>query len=250
MKRPWITLIVAANLAVIIALAFLYPHLMVSPGPLMPAHAQLGTDCFACHTPLLGASAGRCITCHAVADIGVRSTTGVALVRTGPAARTPFHQHLVAQNCLACHSDHQGSRIGQSIRMTFSHVLLQPATQASCATCHTAPANNFHRGLTTSCSQCHGTERWTPATFDHTRLFQLDRDHNAPCATCHVNNDTSRYTCYGCHEHQPDRISARHLREGIRDFQNCVSCHRSAHGEPERPGGRDRREGRGGRERD
>ena len=78
MKRPWIMLLVAANLAVIMALAFIYPHLMVSPGPLVPAHAQLATDCFACHTPLRGASADRCVTCHAVADIGVRSTTGVA----------------------------------------------------------------------------------------------------------------------------------------------------------------------------
>jgi len=244
MKRPWIMLIVAANLAVIIALAFIYPHLMVSPGPLMPAHAQLATDCFACHTPLRGASADRCVTCHAVADIGVRSTAGVALARTGLGARVPFHQHLVAQDCLACHTDHQGSRIGQGTRMSFSHALLQQAMQANCATCHTAPANNLHRGLTTGCAQCHGTERWTPATFDHARLFLLDRDHNVPCATCHVNNDTRRYTCYGCHEHQPDRIGARHRREGIRDFESCVSCHRSAHGEPEGRGGRDRRDGR------
>jgi hypothetical protein len=244
MKRPWIMLIVVANLVAIVALTFVYPHLMVSPGPLVPAHAQLATDCFACHAPLRGASADRCVTCHAIADIGVRFTTGAAFARKGPAARTPFHQHLVAQDCLACHSDHQGSRIGQSSRMTFSHALLQPAMQASCATCHKAPATNFHRGLAAGCAQCHGTERWTPATFDHAQLFRLDGDHDAPCATCHVNNDTSRYTCYGCHEHQPDSISAKHLSEGIRNFQNCVSCHRSAHGEPAG------REGRGGREKD
>ncbi len=164
------------------------------------------------------------------------------------ALRTQCSFHL--QNCVSCHSEHQGSRIGQGTRMAFSHALLQPATQAHCATCHTAPATALHRGLTTGCAQCHSTVRWTLATFDHARLFVLDRDHNAPCATCHVNNDTSRYTCYGCHEHQPDRIGARHRREGIRDFQNCVSCHRSAHGEPEGRGGRDRREERGGRERD
>ncbi len=250
MKRPWILLVVLANLGVIIALAFIYPHLMVSPGPLMPAHAALATDCFACHTPLLGAASGRCTTCHAVAAIGLRSSTGVALVRTGSAARTPFHQHLQAQNCLACHSDHQGSLVGQGIGRSFSHALLQPAMQQNCVGCHTAPDNALHRGVGNTCAQCHGTTRWSPATFDHTRFFVLDGDHNAPCATCHVNNDTSRYTCYGCHEHQPDRIAAKHIREGIRDFQNCVACHRSAHGEPGRGGGGDRREGRGGRERD
>lgn len=247
MKRPWLLLVVVANLAVIVALAFLYPHLMISLGALVPAHAKLATDCFACHAPLRGASADRCISCHAVADIGVRTTAGGARARTGTAPQTPFHAQLLAQNCLACHSDHQGSQIGQSARMRFSHALLKPATQANCATCHTAPATTFHRGLATGCVQCHGTERWTPATFDHSRHFLLDRDHNAPCATCHVNNDTSRTTCYGCHEHQADRISAKHLREGIRDFQNCASCHRSAHGEP---AGGGRREGRDGRKKD
>ncbi len=242
MKRPWILIIVAANLIGIVALAFLYPHLMVSPGPLMPAHATLATDCFACHAPFSGASTDRCVACHAVADIGVRSTTGVVLARTGPAARTPFHQQLIAQDCLACHGDHQGSAIGQSTRTSFSHALLQTATQANCATCHVAPAGPLHRNLTTGCAQCHGTRRWTPATFDHARLFLLDRDHDAPCATCHLNNDTSRYTCFGCHEHQPDRITAKHQREGIRDVQNCVACHRSAHGEPQGRGDRGRRD--------
>jgi hypothetical protein len=245
MKRSWIMVIVLANLAVIVALAFVYPHLMVSPGPLETAHAHLATDCFACHTPFRGASADRCVTCHAVADIGLRTTTGIAKVRTGSKAPVPFHQHLQAQNCLACHSDHQGSRIGQDARMHFTHGLLQPTMQTNCATCHTPPANTLHRGFTAGCAQCHSTEGWTPSTFDHTRLFLLDGDHNAPCATCHVNSDTSRYTCYGCHEHQPDRISALHQREGIRNFQNCVACHRSADDEPEGHGERgEEREGR------
>jgi len=243
-------LVVAANLAVIVALACIHPNLMVSPGTLVLAHAQLATNCFACHAPLRGAAAERCVACHAVADIGVRTTAGIVLARAGPAAGTPFHQHLLARNCLACHSEHQGSRIGKNSRMTFSHAVLQPATQANCATCHMVPANDFHRGRTTGCAQCHGTAHWKPATFDHARFFLLDRDHNAPCATCHVNDDTSRYTCYGCHEHQPDRIRAKHLREGIRDFQNCVSCHRSAQEEPEHRGRRDRREGRGARDSD
>jgi hypothetical protein len=41
---------------VLVALAFAYPHLMVSPGPLVKGHAELATDCFACHAPWRGAS--------------------------------------------------------------------------------------------------------------------------------------------------------------------------------------------------
>ena len=72
---------IAANLVVLVALAFVYPHLMVSPGRSSPAHAELTTDCFACHAPLRGAAAERCIACHAVADIGLRTTKGVAAGR-------------------------------------------------------------------------------------------------------------------------------------------------------------------------
>ena len=41
--------ILAANLIVLAILAFVYPHLMVGPGKLIPGHAKLESDCFACH---------------------------------------------------------------------------------------------------------------------------------------------------------------------------------------------------------
>jgi hypothetical protein len=59
----------------------------------------------------------------------------------------------------------------------------------------------------------------------------LDGDHNVACATCHSDNDTAHYTCFGCHEHQPGAIRSKHLREGISNFESCVKCHHSAHGE-------------------
>jgi len=36
------------------------------------------------------------------------------------------------------------------------------------------------------------------------------------------------YTCYGCNEHSPANIRREHTEEGIRNFDNCVECHRSA----------------------
>ena len=66
MRRGWLMALISANLAVLIALVFIYPHLMVSPGPVVSAHAEINTDCFACHAPLRGASSGRCIACHAL----------------------------------------------------------------------------------------------------------------------------------------------------------------------------------------
>ena len=75
MKRPWIWITIVANLIGLIVLAFVYPSAMVSPGALIPAHAELAGNCFACHAPFRGTAFGRCVKCHALADIGTRTTT-------------------------------------------------------------------------------------------------------------------------------------------------------------------------------
>ncbi len=235
-------MLIAAALLAIIALAFAYPHFMVSPGPLVAGHRGLTTDCFACHSPWHGADSRRCIQCHAVAGIGVRTTKGVPVPERR--VKTSFHQELIEQDCMACHSDHQGSIRLQRSRKPFSHALLREATRDRCQICHSAPRDAIHSNLNVTCSQCHASSHWKPATFDHDTLFLLDRDHNTDCTTCHTGGDFSRYTCYGCHEHQQDRVRAEHLEEGIRDFSDCVKCHRSAREEPGRNGSR------GGRERD
>lgn len=217
--------VLAANLIVIAILAFVYPNLMVGPGKLIPGHKQLETDCFACHAPLLGAASERCVSCHKPAEIGRLTTTGKPIVK--PLTSAPFHQKLINQDCVACHSDHAGvKRFRQQGR--FNHALLQKATLDQCQTCHKTPADSLHRQISGNCSRCHNQNKWKPATFDHRKYFDLDRDHNASCVTCHLSNDYSRYTCYGCHEHSQSSIRRKHIEEGIRDFDNCVECHRNA----------------------
>jgi len=280
--RRWLWWLIGANLVALLALVFIYPHLMLSPGPLVAAHAELTTDCFACHVPGRGASAARCSVCHLPADIGLRSTHGVKIVQRK--VGTAFHQQLSEPDCMACHSDHLGPKLTQRSRKPFSHALLRPEVRSGCAACHQAPVNAVHTGLTVPCSQCHKPEAWKPAgfdhatlsptarlncqtchqppagalhrqivgncqqchavtgwkpaTLDHSRYFVLDGNHNVACATCHANDDYSRYSCYGCHEHAPDRIRSIHREEGIADLANCVRCHRSASGEGGREGGR------------
>jgi hypothetical protein len=282
MKGRWLKFVVAANLIALLVLAFIYPHLMVSPGALVQGHAELATDCFACHAPWRGAASDRCVSCHAPADIGLRTTQGVAVVQGVPASapvtlrptRAAFHQQLIEQDCMACHSDHAGPQLTQRSRKpfshslllagvrdrcdschvrptdrlhpnltapcgtchtadrwkpaTFKHSLLAPAVLNNCQSCHQAPTDALHRQLQGNCQQCHSPERWKPASFEHQKYFVLDRDHDTDCVTCHLGNEFGRYTCYGCHEHTPAKIRAEHEKEVIRDYENCVKCHRSA----------------------
>lgn len=162
---------IVANLLVLVALAFVYPHLMVSPGPLVPDHAALATDCFACHAPLRGASTDRCIACHELPDIGLRTTKGLAIKAVSAAGATQlkmsFHKELTEQNCMACHSGHAGPKLTQRGRKPFLHALLRVETRDRCESCHTAPRNDMHQKLSIGCAQCHKAEAWKPASFDH-----------------------------------------------------------------------------------
>ena len=220
-----VKLILAANLIVFAVLAFVYPHLMVGPGKLIPGHNALEADCFACHASFMGADSARCVSCHKPADIGRLTTVGDPVLK--PLTSTPFHQKLINEDCIACHSDHAGVKRFR-VQGRFNHALLQKATRDECQSCHKSPKDSLHQQITGSCGQCHSQDKWTPATFDHAKHFELDRDHNTRCVTCHVRNDFSRYTCYGCHEHTLESIRRKHIKEGIRDYDNCTECHRNA----------------------
>jgi len=224
MKNKVALLFVAANLVAIVIFVFLYPHVMISPGNPIDAHAKLAKDCFSCHTPFLGSSPEKCINCHAVNDIGKKTTKGLPIL--AEQRKVAFHQTLVQKDCISCHSDHKGVKAFRPISQ-FSHNLLEPDLQQQCSSCHLSPTDELHRQVKNSCTQCHTQEAWKPAAFDHDKYFRFDRDHNTECETCHVENNYANYTCYGCHEHSRSKVREEHYEEGIRDYAVCVECHRS-----------------------
>ena len=243
--KPLVRWILALNLVAATVLVFVYPHLMISPGKLIPGHRDLEADCFACHAAWRGSAAERCIACHTPQDIGRVTTLGKPIVRTK--LTVPFHQELLQDDCTACHSDHAGAK-RYEWRSRFDHALLKTSSRDRCSSCHQTPSDDLHRQVEGNCSQCHSQSRWTPATFDHDQYFALDRDHRTRCATCHPRNDYKQYTCYGCHEHTPANIRREHVEEGIGDYENCVECHFSANEHDIRGRGRSGHEGREGRE--
>ncbi len=238
-------IILVLVLCVIAILTFAYAPLMVAPGPLIAEHQSLNGDCFACHTAFRGVDSAKCVTCHQTSSIGRLTSKGLPIAK--PSTSATFHKELSRQDCVSCHSDHQGVKRYQVTRK-FDHSLLQSETRLYCQNCHKPPVDNLHQQIKNECAQCHTQKKWKPATFAHNKFFVLDHDHSATCVTCHVANDYKKYTCYGCHEHTPAKIKREHLEEGIRNFDNCVECHRS--GDKDEAKGGEGNEGKELKERD
>ena len=97
-------------------------------------------------------------------------------------------------------------------------------TPQTCVSCHAEPQEHLG-AFGTDCAQCHTTQTWQGATFDHVFPLNHGEGGNIACQTCHTTTNFKEYTCYGCHDHDPARIQAQHLEEGISDFQDCVRCH-------------------------
>jgi hypothetical protein len=223
--------------------------LFTTRGVALPAggtafHQQLQQpDCMACHTD----HAGPALAGHSPVGFRHELLQPAAMTRCGtchqaPAgAWAPLHKAVAATNCSDCH------RTSGWKPASFRHEALLPAQRSQCATCHTPPAGVLHRRFAgVNCAQCHSTAAWEPSSFAHDRFFRLDGDHAAACDTCHADGNVARYTCYGCHEHQPAQTLALHREEGIANIANCVRCHRGGgDGDGGEGGeGESRREGR------
>lgn len=152
-------MILAANIIAITVLVFAYPNLMVGPGKLINGHKQLETDCFACLTTLVGATSERCVVCHKSAEIGRLTSAGKPIAK--PLTSTPFHQKLLSQDCIACHSDHAGVKQFRQ-QGHFNHALLKSETLKERQGCHKSPKDALHEQITGNCSQCHNQEKWEP----------------------------------------------------------------------------------------
>ena len=154
--------------------------------------------------------------------------TTIGVMRRDDARAMPFHQALTEKNCLGCHSDHEGMKAYRA-PVSFSHQLLAPEVRTQCASCHKKPEDVLHQKITGACIQCHNQTKWRATTFDHSKFFELDSRHKVACATCHTSRDFKSYSCFGCHEHQRDKIAAFHRKRGIRNVENCTNCHKNAH---------------------
>ncbi len=180
---------------------------MASPGALSRPHASLEHNCAACHTPIKGVEASRCIACHANDE---------ALLQRQP---TAFHAAI--GSCRACHLEHRGvarrptdmdhaalARVGlgqlkgtggaadegDALRKQLVAWIgrggsadrvpaLNPEITAheavlDCAACHSNKDPHVQL-FGQDCAQCHATKRWAIPEFRHPSPRSTD------CAQCH-----------------------------------------------------------------
>ncbi len=218
-------LLIILVIITIIALSFIYPHMMFNPGKLVHGHQDIKNNCLACHQPFWGINDQKCIGCHKLSEIGKKNPLSASIINSEE--KILFHEKLKNQECTACHTDHKGINPQTSISK-FDHSMIAGMNMNDCSSCHTKPADSFHASLKENCIKCHTTSLWKPATFDHSAWFILDNDHNTDCKTCHITSNFKAYTCYGCHEHSESKMYEEHSEEGISNISDCISCHKSA----------------------
>lgn len=223
-----IVYITAILVSIIIAFfCFLEPARMISPGHVISGHKSIEKNCLSCHQVFQGSTDKQCINCHKVRDIGVLNSKGEKILTP----KIAFHHLLTKEECISCHVGHIGHiqiNNNKGIK-NFSHNLLSEEIRNKCISCHTKPRDTIHLNASDNCLTCHSLLKWKPASLNHEKFFRFDRNHpGSDCATCHTDkNNYKIYTCYGCHEHSENKIRREHEEEGIRDFSNCVKCHRS-----------------------
>lgn len=193
-------------------------------------------QCYYCHTEHSGSSREAALVNfkHSVLSSIAAAECSGCHQKIKPADL--IHQKFQGE-CSGCHTTEKwkGAK--------FQHSNLAGG-KTECNVCHDGdrPQDTFHKntGKSSSCSECHTTNSWKPSTFNHESYFRFDRNHPSDCKNCHdVSSGYSVYTCYNCHEHSPSRIAQKHLKEGIRNYTDCVRCHRSGN-EHESGGGEGR----------
>jgi len=93
---------------------------------------------------LRGAATHLCTECDAVADVGLKTAKGVPI--PSRTVKASFHQELIEQDCMACHSDHQEFKFTQLSRKPLSRALLKVSMWGTCASRPCRPSGCFATG--------------------------------------------------------------------------------------------------------
>lgn len=205
--------------------------------PLTGSHVQV--NCASCHSNGYTGTPTDCWSCH---QNDYQSTTDPNHALKG-----------YSQDCTQCHNtgvwsdvnfDHNTTQFpltGQHTQANCSdcHTSGYTGTSTVCSACHqtdynnTTNPNHFAAGFPNTCEDCHTTNGWHPASFDHdNQYFPIySGEHSGKwntCSDCHtIANNFAVFSCIGCHEHNKPDMDDKH--QGVQGYvynsADCFACH-------------------------
>lgn len=182
-------------------------------------YAGTSTDCYSCHKDTYTATMNPshaaigistdCTKCHSTQ---AWTPSGFSHTATG----FPLSGAHESQQCSACH---KGSNSGLSI---------------DCFSCHqqdyNRAENHAAQGYPHTCEQCHNTNSWDGAAFNHSATnFPLTGAHRSvSCQQCHTSGYKGTSTqCSSCHiANYNNAANPNHASAGI--STDCSVCHTTA----------------------
>jgi len=209
------------------------------------AHTRFGFSLVA-HRRTAGGRAFVCTDCHGGRGFRFEASRCVACHRDYQADFVERHVRTWGADCRACHEGSDRFSAGRFSHDSTPFPLTARHAQSKCGDCHAGsatlaafgfaprdcvgchrPDDPHHGAFGTDCSACHTADSWKNARFDHTFPLSHGEGGRIPCRTCHERpQNWKSYTCYGCHEHTPERIQRKHADEGVaRNLEDCVRCH-------------------------
>jgi hypothetical protein len=164
-------------------------------------HRDHDTDFMARHETQFGTN---CLDCHDGVD---------RMTNFDHATFFPLVGQHAEIECEACHLEEETGKVFKG-------------TPKECVQCHAEP--DIHAGFFgLECQYCHTASAWNPARLQ-IHPFPLDHGEQGDldCQVCHTNTYTD-YTCYGCHDHQPQAIAESHSKAKIslEELPACTKCH-------------------------
>jgi len=179
-----------------------------------------------------------CWSCHEADYAGV----------TNPNHVTGQYPH----DCAVCHSTAawEGATFNHNTTdfpLTGAHTTVSCAqchvggqyenTPTDCYACHNADygsvANPDHEGegYPVSCAMCHTTSAGWNSNWNHASWFPIytgnHRNEWTTCASCHLNNDLTDFSCTHCHEHRQSAMNSEHddVSGYVWQSHACLNCH-------------------------
>jgi hypothetical protein len=161
----------------------IFPYSTINPGVVIEDHSMIKNDCLSCHSLGEGAQTEKCIECHQLSEIRLKSVNGEMLNFINSKSNL-LHNSIIKIQCFDCHTEHNGlSR--ENATLNFRHQVLTTELQKECTKCHSPqkPENEIHILLKAECSNCHNKSGWKPSHFKHDILGERKND----CRDCHEN---------------------------------------------------------------